>query len=94
MSSTASQLPTPSQTSDDIKSTSPHFILIERKSNQSRKPAPLIQAWNSAVELQFPDKESVPFTVLEGGLLELEAKLLECDVMVSPANSFGIMDGG
>jgi hypothetical protein len=94
MTSTAPELSTPVQASDDGKSVSPHFILIERKLEKSRKPAPLIQAWNRAIELYFANEESIPFTVLEGGLFELNAKLLECDCIVSPANSFGIMDGG
>jgi len=84
-SATASQLPAPEQPT--------HFILIEPKS-ENRNEAPLVSAWKRAIAMYFPNEREPPFTVLEGKLEELDANLLECDCMVSPANSFGIMDGG
>ena len=36
----------------------------------------------------------MPISVLEGRLDEIEAEKLRCDCIVSPANAFGIMDGG
>ncbi|KIM30695.1 hypothetical protein M408DRAFT_66006 [Serendipita vermifera MAFF 305830] len=70
-----------------------HFIFIEPKP-EGKKQAPLIEAWNRAISLYFTNTENPPFTVLEGTLQKLDAAVLECDCMVSPANSFGIMDGG
>lgn len=71
-----------------------HFILIEPKPNEGINKAPLVEAWQEAISLYFSKDTNPPFTVLEGKLQELDAELLECDCMVSPANSFGVMDGG
>ena len=71
-----------------------HFILIEPKPYVKIFQAPLITEWKRAITSHFPDDANPPFTVIQGKLLDLDAKLLECDCMVSPANSFGIMDGG
>jgi len=91
MSSTAAQLPVQGESNGDP---SAHFILIEPKPDHGRHQAPLVAAWNRAISSYFVDETDPPFTVLEGKLEELDANLLECDCVVSPANSFGIMDGG
>jgi general stress protein 26 len=88
MTSTTSQLPAPG----DNRRT--HFILIEPKPDRGGHRAPLVTAWNRAIDTYFVNESDPPFTVLEGKLEELEANLLECDCVVFPANSFGIMDGG
>ena len=91
MSSTAAQLSVQGKSNGDP---SAHFILIEPKPEHGRHQAPLVAAWNRAISSYFADETDPPFTVLEGKLEELDANLLECDCVVSPANSFGIMDGG
>ncbi|KAF8502589.1 hypothetical protein F5888DRAFT_1607629 [Russula emetica] len=69
----------------------PHFILIS--------PAPraesesLVKAWTQAITT-LPSNLQTHFTVLEGMLSSLPPDKLRCDCIVSPANSFGIMDGG
>ncbi|KAH7882506.1 hypothetical protein F5I97DRAFT_1931046 [Phlebopus sp. FC_14] len=54
----------------------------------------LCDAWRRAIEQHFPNAGESPFTVLEGMLQEIDPERLRCDCVVSPANSFGIMDGG
>lgn len=93
MASTASQLPTQGNT-EDSNDSSTHFILIEPKPCRSNREALLVTEWKNAISLYFPMDPNPPFTVLEGKLHDLDANLLRCDCMVSPANSFGIMDGG
>ncbi|CAG7850701.1 SubName: Full=Uncharacterized protein {ECO:0000313/EMBL:CCA69691.1} [Serendipita indica DSM 11827] len=72
----------------------PHFIFIEPKwSHETRET--LIKAWNRAIARYYPNREAVsPFTVIEGRLGNIEPAQIQCDCMVSPANSYGIMDGG
>ena len=65
----------------------PHFIFID-------PPTSLCDAWNRAIAEHFPSDANAPFSVHEGKLNELDADLLRCDCIVSPANSYGIMDGG
>lgn len=73
----------------------PHFIFINPKSSEYEDPSTsLCDAWNRAIAQYFPSDPSPPFTVYEGTLNELDADLLRCDCIVSPANSYGIMDGG
>ena len=74
----------------------PHFILIEPRPNRapSDATAPLCEAWRSAVSSILPEDAQANFTILEGKLGELDAELLKCDCLVSPANCYGIMDGG
>ncbi|KAF8971416.1 hypothetical protein BDZ97DRAFT_1753235 [Flammula alnicola] len=46
---------------------------------------------------EYTDSRSsthVNISVFEGRLGEIEASSLQCDCIVSPANSYGIMDGG
>ena len=54
----------------------------------------LVEAWRVAVRDILGQDDHSQITVLEGKLQEIDPKLLQCDCMVSPANSFGIMDGG
>ncbi|KAG1888180.1 macro domain-like protein, partial [Suillus subluteus] len=70
----------------------PNFILIAPKSRNSSES--LCDAWSRAIEEHFPDPNDSPFTVIEGKVQEVDPKRLRCDCVVSPANSFGIMDGG
>ena len=80
----------------------PHLILI------SRTP-PLADAWRRAIARYFPSATSssnaamsehvdattgARFTVCEGQLEDLDPRAVRHDCIVSPANSFGIMDGG
>ena len=73
----------------------PHFIFINPKPSVYEDPSTsLCNAWNRAIVQYFPSDPSPPFTVHEGELNKLDADLLRCDCIVSPANSYGIMDGG
>lgn len=85
---------TTTQTGNVENNPTAHFILIEPKPIDGNYEAPLMAGWNKAISQYFGTDANPPFTVLEGKLEELDAALLECDCMVSPANSFGIMDGG
>ncbi|KAI0246557.1 hypothetical protein BJV78DRAFT_1286270 [Lactifluus subvellereus] len=75
----------------------PHFILIFPSPRTTEKtPVPeesLVKAWTRTI-ITLPSKLQTHFTVLEGRLSSLPADRLQCDCVVSPANSFGIMDGG
>jgi hypothetical protein len=72
-----------------------HFLLIEIKRRLLDESVPtLLSEWPKAIAKYFPDTKQPPFTIIEGRLGEVDEKLLECECMVSPANSFGIMDGG
>jgi hypothetical protein len=71
-----------------------HYLFLEpRWPNFSNSPD-MVSEWPKAITKYFPDTERPPFTIIEGALGQVDDKLLECDCMVSPANSFGIMDGG
>jgi len=73
----------------------PHFIFINPKPSEYDDPSTsLCDAWNRAIAEYFPSGANLPFSVYEGTLNELDADLLHCDCIVSPANSYGIMDGG
>ncbi|CAA7261938.1 unnamed protein product [Cyclocybe aegerita] len=75
----------------------PRFILIAPKPPVSPKyptKASLCDAWAAAIKKYLDASIQPLFTVLEGKLLDLDPTQLQCDCMVSPANSFGIMDGG
>ena len=71
----------------------PEFVFISPVPRPSAEPPSLCDAWRSAITKYFGDGEG-RFKVLEGRLNEIDPALLQCDAMVSPANSFGIMDGG
>lgn len=73
----------------------PHFIFINPKPSGNEDPSTsLCAAWNRAIAQYYPSDLNAPFTVYEGTLNELDPDLLRCDCIVSPANSYGIMDGG
>jgi len=72
----------------------PHFILIDRRPDPHYPTPSVCDAWNRALEEYLDDEGKSHFTVIEGGLIELPAEQLKCDCIVSPANSYGIMDGG
>src|ERR1700743_1747492 len=67
-----------------------HFILINPPSTTNC----LCTEWRRAIDEILPAELRTHFTVLEGTLSRLPTVALECDCVVSPANSFGIMDGG
>ena len=55
----------------------------------------LIPAWNKAISRYYSDRKAyAPFTVIQGELGKIRPSQIQCDCMVSPANSYGIMDGG
>ncbi|KAF7790725.1 hypothetical protein EIP86_001681 [Pleurotus ostreatoroseus] len=73
----------------------PSFIFISPPPRPSEYPS-LNEAWRKAVAKYFEDSEEEKsrFSILQGKLQDIDPSLLQCDCMVSPANSFGIMDGG
>ncbi len=74
----------------------PRLILIDRpKDTPHGRRSPLCAAWVAAVDeylSDLPIKSNI--TILEGSLTDLPVEQVQCDCLVSPANSFGIMDGG
>lgn len=65
----------------------PHFIFLATES-------PLIKAWKRAIKIYFGEDGDEQFSVQKGYLQDIDANLLRNDCMVSPANSYGLMDGG
>lgn len=65
----------------------PHFIFLATET-------PLCDAWKLAIRKYFPEDGDEHFSVQQGYLQDIDANLLRNDCMVSPANSFGLMDGG
>ncbi|KAI0701561.1 hypothetical protein C8T65DRAFT_269505 [Cerioporus squamosus] len=69
----------------------PHLVLI------ARSPA-LLDAWRRAIARYFPASPSpgagAEFSVHEGALDDLPPAEIAHECVVSPANAFGIMDGG
>ena len=80
----------------------PHFVFIARPHRDVPRRESLPDAWRRAITQYFPadGAEERPgpgeayFTVREGTLEELDPADVRNDCIVSPANSFGIMDGG
>ncbi|KAG8820013.1 hypothetical protein FRC17_010266 [Serendipita sp. 399] len=76
------------------------YVTRSKAAQKPKKPVQkkltLIGSWNDAIKRYFPrvPEASIPFTVIEGKLEEIPAETIQCDCLVSPANSFGIMDGG
>lgn len=73
------------------------LIAPRRKEGEDRKPN-LYDEWKRAVHEYIPDdwahSQAVSVAVYQGRLGKIEAARLQCDCIVSPANSYGIMDGG
>ena len=70
----------------------PRFIFIA-PAKQDRSSS-LVEAWRAALKELVDREDRIDIEIQEGRLQEIDPKLLQCDCMVSPANSFGIMDGG
>lgn len=71
------------------------FILIEpagRPSNESQTS--LIKEWQLAFTQHLQPKDLERFSFLESRLGQLKQAQVTFDCVVSPANSYGIMDGG
>ena len=68
------------------------FVLLASPPREGQPS--LSKAWKSAIQEHVPPSSELEFTVVEGRLEDVPAAVLRCDCMVSPANSFGIMDGG
>ncbi|KAJ3534042.1 hypothetical protein NM688_g7196 [Phlebia brevispora] len=77
-----------------MAATAPSFIFISPRPRPSSEPPSLHEAWLSAINSYFPKDERIRFSVLESKLEDIDPALAQCDCMVSPANTFGIMDGG
>ena len=72
----------------------PHLILIAPpRAVADSEPPGLCNAWKAAIKEYFGDG-SQQFSVIEGKLGDIDPHLLQCECIVSPANSFGIMNGG
>jgi hypothetical protein len=74
----------------------PFFYLIEPLHTNGTR-ASLSTAWEAAITKYYGKGDEVnelPFKIVDGRLGSFDPSLAQCDCMVSPANSFGIMDGG
>ena len=71
----------------------PHLIFISPPRRSDSKPPSLCDAWKAAIKEYFGDGTH-QFSVIEGKLQDIDPNLLQCECMVSPANCFGIMNGG
>ncbi|GBE81763.1 macro domain-like protein [Sparassis crispa] len=76
----------------------PRFIFIAPEPRPPRKAGvkpktSLCASWKQAIQEHLSTDESF-ITVIEGKFNGIDAEKLRCDCIVSPANSFGIMDGG
>jgi|SRR5712672_892509 len=74
----------------------PHFIFISPSPATGTthiREGSLVKAWTRAINT-LPSTLQSHFTVLEGTLSGLPPERLGCDCVVSPANAFGIMEGG
>ncbi|PVF95266.1 macro domain-like protein [Serendipita vermifera] len=71
-----------------------HYLFLEPRWSDDQSIPDMLSEWPTAIKKYFPDPKEAPFTVVEGFLGKVDNKILECECMVSPANSFGIMDGG
>ena len=84
-----------SSTASSAASRVPHLIFL---APAPRPPRPsLCDAWRRAITRYWGPQEArrtVGIDVVEGRLDEVEPARLACDCVVSPANAFGIMDGG
>ena len=66
------------------------FILINPPSPTNN----ICVEWRTAINEMLPEELRGNFTVIEGFLEDIPTEQLACDCVVSPANSYGIMDGG
>jgi hypothetical protein len=83
---------------DEANSELPHFMLISRSPHATmeipmRGSGSLVDAWTRSITT-LPSKLQTHFTVLQGTLASIPADWLQCDCVVSPANSYGIMEDG
>lgn len=73
------------------------LIAPRRKEGEETKPN-LYEEWKLAVKEYMPDDwkyaNDISISVFQGRLGEIDAARLQCDCIVSPANSYAIMDGG
>ncbi|KAL1680819.1 hypothetical protein EV122DRAFT_206928 [Schizophyllum commune] len=67
----------------------PRFFLLSRGTDNE-----LYEAWRDAIKEVAPASVYDKFELLRADLKELPAKKITVDCVVSPANSYGIMDGG
>ncbi|KAH9913730.1 uncharacterized protein B0H18DRAFT_158211 [Fomitopsis serialis] len=74
--------------------TSVTFVFMEPKQKASSPGPSLNEAWKRHIQELLPSQDQQRFHVVEARLDTLEPPHSEFDCMVSPANSYGIMDGG
>ncbi|PCH37712.1 macro domain-like protein [Wolfiporia cocos MD-104 SS10] len=67
------------------------FVFMEPKQKQAGMS--LVEAWKIQLKL-LPPQDQPRFSVVQSTLDELEPPYSHFDCIVSPANSYGIMDGG
>ena len=70
------------------------FVLMEPKHKASTPEPSLHEAWKRHVSQLLPSRDQKRFHVVEARLDTLKPPHSEFDCIVSPANSYGIMDGG
>lgn len=62
--------------------------------NDPKDPPELAIAWDKAIQKYFQNIKKSPFEIIEAKTEEFDPKVAQVDCIVSPANSFGIMDNG
>ena len=73
------------------------FTLVDlprKPSNNDSQHASLIEEWQRAFAQHLQPKDLERFSFVESRLNQLQAAQVTFDCIVSPANSYGIMDGG
>lgn len=64
-----------------------HFVLADLS-------GPLIEEWREAFEQHVPDEIRGHFSIIHSKLADLTPPDNQFDCIVSPANSYGRLDGG
>lgn len=70
------------------------FMLMDLPRNNESQPTSLIEEWRHAFAQHLQPKDLERFSFIESRLSQLQAAQVTFDCIVSPANSYGIMDGG
>lgn len=71
-----------------------HFTFMEPKSRSPGSGTTLYEAWKVQIGKLLSPEDQTRFSVIQSTLQELKPPHSHFDCAVSPANSYGIMDGG
>ena len=71
-----------------------HFVFMELKPNKTAPHPNLLEAWRTEIAAHLQPADRARVAVVESTLQDLPRPHALFDCIVSPANSYGIMDGG